>query len=113
MTAEEKSDLYDFCILGYGLEYQTLMLAEECSELVKTASKACRYHKDPQKEIEQEKSLSLVGALTEEIADVEIMIEQMEQFYCIPKKEVERIKQKKLERLVGRIRSANEKRNFD
>lgn len=76
---------------NYGIAPQLRMLAEECSELAKEALKAIR-SKGANKE-----------ALIEEIADVEIMIEQIRLLMGIRYEDIFTTKERKLERQMQRI----------
>ncbi len=83
-----KSALYDAALAKWGYDAQVLVLAEECSELSATA---CRFvtHK------------SNGAKLSEEAADVEIMIEQLRHngLAC----HIDRAKERKLVRLAKRV----------
>jgi NTP pyrophosphatase (non-canonical NTP hydrolase) len=73
----------------YGLGMQTVMLCEECAELTKASTKLLR----------NGDSKELVIALTEEMADVLIMIEQMKIAYQIKDIDVEVVMNGKIIRL--------------
>lgn len=73
----------------YGLGMQTVMLCEECAELTKASTKLLR----------NGDSKELVIALTEEMADVLIMIEQMKIAYQIKDVDVEVLMNRKIIRL--------------
>ena len=80
-----------------GIERQSIVAMEECSELQKAISKALRYEQgdifvaDNQRE-----------DLIEEIADVLLCIEQLQVMYCIDKEEIDKIKEEKEERTLKR-----------
>lgn len=95
-------NIYEKAIDTYGIQSQTLMLAEECSELVKAASKACRYMAIPG-DLHETKTLELVQDIAEEIADVLIMIEQIKMYYYITDSEIDNFKSNKLMRLAYRM----------
>lgn len=78
-------------LLHYGIESQQRMLVEECGELIQAVMKLYRknYHAES------------VRDLFSEIADVEIMIEQVKQFYNY---ETNRIIDYKLARQLDRIK---------
>ena len=61
-------DIYDKAIEHYGREKQCMMTAEECAELIQALSKALRYDGE-----------SFIRQVAEEVADVEIMLEQVNQ----------------------------------
>lgn len=76
----------------FGKESQMTMAIEEMSELTKELCKRCRGRDN-------------VEALAEEIADVEIMLQQMVMLFdCAG--QVETFRRHKLERLAGRIEEA-------
>lgn len=86
-------NIYEKALEHYGGEAQTLMMFEEMSELMKELCKHARGE-------------SNVVAIAEEIADVEIMLEQMKLLHnCARLVEVQ--KEKKLERLQRRIERGN------
>ena len=76
----------------YGAEAQENMCVEECAELVQAINKKHRgkHHN-----------------IAEEIADVEITLEQLKLINCC-KADVEKIKQEKLKRLAERINEYEE-----
>ena len=76
----------------YGLKNQLLVAIEECSELQKEITKVLRV--DP--------TQAEVAHLSEEIADTEIMLEQLQEFFSLHHKVTE-IRGMKLERLEKRI----------
>ena len=101
MQAEEKKKLYRAVIDKFGITAQTLMLAEESSEMVKAASKCCRYIK--RLEPGDSLAMSLVNDLIEEMADVEIVMEQMQTEYYITRSQIDTVKEMKLKRLKGKV----------
>lgn len=76
----------------YGAEAQENMCVEECAELVQAINK--KHRGKPHN-------------IPEEIADVEITLEQLKLINCC-KADVERIKQTKLKRLAERINEYEE-----
>lgn len=85
----EKNDLYSKLIMVYGKENQVIVAVEELAELQKELTKFLR------------KKLNRVN-LSEEIADVEIMTEQLKlMFKC--EQQVEDIKNYKLERTAREL----------
>lgn len=80
-------DILRKAIEAYGIDIQLDILQEECAELIQAVSKYKRYGKE--------------DGLFEEMADVLIMIEQMQIFFG--NDEVERQRQKKTERLAERL----------
>ena len=83
-------NLFNELLSRFGIEKQTLMLAEEQGELIKAINKKLRGKGD---------RLSIV----EELADVVIMLQQIAQFFDIDKEEVNLIINKKLKRTEERL----------
>lgn len=75
----------------YGLEYQLRQLAEECSELAVEANYSARYG-------------DITIKLIEEIADVEIMLDQVRYLAEIQESDILETKYYKIERQLKRIR---------
>lgn len=87
MNKEERNKLYRNAITTYGQRSQMIVAMQECSELIQAITKYF---------IGRETNL-------EEIADVEIMLEQL-RIMC-NETLVEAIKEKKLKRLEQRLNS--------
>ena len=103
MTAKET--MYK-AINTYGVENQMIQTVEELSELSQALCKSLIRLNYTKEKISPEDDLKSVDNIFEEMADVEIMLEQCKiMFQC--DKEVNKWKQKKIERLARRI---NEKR---
>lgn len=82
-------NIYEQALAHYGGEMQTMVCVEEMAELMKELSKNAR-------------GVDNVRAIAEEIADVEIMLEQMKLLHgCDHLADV--YKDEKLERLARRI----------
>lgn len=98
MNEEEKQKLYDDAIDLWGTEAQIMMVIEECGELVQALAQKYR---------------GRVGVydVAEEVADVQIMTEQMARIIEREFGEdlVGPIKEGKLERLAERVAAAKEK----
>ena len=77
----------------YGIENQMRQLAEECSELAVEASHSAR--------------IGTTVKIIEEIADVEIMIEQVVYLSGIERKDIDECIQYKLDRQMKRIKEEN------
>lgn len=75
---------------NYGIKRQLHQLAEECSELAVEASHSARK--------------GTTVKIIEEMADVEIMIEQIVYLAKIDRKDIDECIQYKLERQMGRIK---------
>lgn len=93
MKDEEKIHIYKETMKKYGMHNQMLMLMEECAELIHATNQIIR--KGP---IDKKKALY---NFSEEIADVEIMIEQLVLLRKI-RDDVNKIKEEKLTRLKKR-----------
>ena len=89
MTREE---LYSIAINVYGAEAQINQGIEEMAELIQAVNK---FRRKPGKETMQ--------GVVEEIADVEIMLDQYKQIYGITETEIDLLKKQKLDRLAARL----------
>ena len=94
----KRDNILDKAIEKFG-ELQLVKASEECCELAQALNK---YYC-----IEQTKSASALNGLRtniiEEIADVEIMIEQVKRLLSINNRDIELIKEDKIERLGERL----------
>ena len=95
-------------VLQYGYDAQSRQCIEEMAELTQAINKfwrkdlKCGYGVIEESGLDKESEAYI--NLIEEIADVEIMLEQMkEMLYCRDK--VSEIREEKLERQIGRIRN--------
>lgn len=88
-------DLYAAAVKKYGKISQLIMCMEEMAELTKEISKSIR-------------GADNSSAISEEIADVEIMLEQLRVIYH-NRSEVDTIKADKLHRLAYRMEEVHEK----
>lgn len=88
-------DLYAAAVKKYGKLSQLIMCMEEMAELTKEISKSIR-------------GVDNSSAISEEIADVEIMLEQLRVIYQ-NRSEVDTIKADKLRRLAYRMEEVHEK----
>ncbi len=86
MKTKEKNNLYIQAFHLWGIKMQLLMVMEECAELQHACSKKIR-------DIN-----ASVSQVTEEIADVEIMCEQIKCIWSL-RSDVSKIKQNKLNKL--------------
>ena len=97
----------------YQFSNQSRQLAEECAELVQAVSKYYRFRntKNSRDEIlaSTEDSNMLIQNIVEEIADVEIMLEQMKILLNISNEAVEGVKEKKVNRQLARIEKEGSK----
>ena len=87
----EQYELLKKAITCYGAEHQENLCIEECAELIQAINKKHR---------------GLEHNIIEEIADVEIMLEQLKIINCC-RADVEKNKQEKLQRLKERLRIEN------
>ena len=86
MTNEDKEKLYKSVILNFGETTQLIVAMEECGELIQAISKKLR---------------GIENNIEEEIADVEIMLEQLK--IIADNKAIEEMKESKLRRLEQRL----------
>ena len=100
MKLPDRKMLYRRAIDKWGLPLQFGMLMEECAELIQATNKVMR------KGTEDEKAIS---NLAEEMADVEIMIEQLKKSvdWMFLEEQVNIAKEKKLERLRSLLEEEN------
>ena len=94
MTQAEK-DLYERNIQYHGIEQETTIAMEECSELIQAIRKCKR---DGCIDKYREK-------LIEEIADVLIIINELQLIYDISNDDIENIKKYKIDRMDYRIKN--------
>lgn len=88
-TAGQRSIMAEI-ISYYGHESQKMMLLEEMSELQKEICKDMRYDPD-------------LEAITEEVGDVLIMLEQIQMMYHITETKLHEITNRKLHRQLRRM----------
>ena len=84
---------YSEIIQTFGIERQCRQAMEECAELIQAINKAVRYPNDPKRIVQ----------LMEEIADVKIMILQLEEMFDVNWKDAERMFCFKKKRLFDRF----------
>ena len=94
MTQAEK-DLYERNIQYHGIEQETTIAMEECSELIQAISKCKRYGCVDK----------YCDNLIEEIADVLIIINELQLIYDISNDDIENIKKYKIDRMDYRIKN--------
>jgi NTP pyrophosphatase (non-canonical NTP hydrolase) len=87
----------------YKLDTQSRQLNEELAELIQANSKYSRYSEN------NSMNWEYLQNMCEEIADVQIMIEQMLYLLDIDNKAIEKIKMKKIDRQLERIKLEQEK----
>lgn len=88
MTKEEREKLYKQCIDKWGADDQIMMMLEEMAELANALCKSYR-------------GRGTVDAITTEIADVTIMVEQLRLIFG--KDNVDKEIERKLDRLANRL----------
>jgi hypothetical protein len=81
---------------------QIIKTIEELAELQKALSKQYIYHNSPDL-VDTKQFKSNVGNIIEELADVEIMLEQVKMLLSITQESIDDIKKQKLERLNERM----------
>ena len=94
MTQQEK-DLYERNIKYHGIEQETTIAMEECSELIQAISK-CKRYGCINKYREN---------LIEEMTDVLIMIDELKMIYQISDVDISDIRQHKMNRQSYRIKN--------
>ncbi len=87
----------------YGYEAQSNQLVEECAELIQAVSKYRRV--TAVHPVDVDKKVVALDNLIEEIADVEIMLEQVKYLLQIPEDELEAVKIFKINRTRERMLS--------
>lgn len=87
----------------YGYEAQSNQLTEECAELIQAVSKYRRAVAGLGQPVTEDKKAVALENLIEEIADVEIMLEQVKYLLRIPEEELEAVKLYKVKRTRERI----------
>lgn len=82
----------------WGYDAQSNQLVEECAELIQAVNKYRRF-----KGQNTTKEQMAIDNLVEEIADVEIMLEQIKHLLQIPEEELQAIKVYKINRTKERV----------
>ena len=95
MKKEKREELYKKAIEKWGAVSQIEMLNEESTELALAVRKFIRHWKSD--------DVEYINNLIEEMADVEIMMEQVCYIYPHFKGKIEEVKEFKLQRLEKRI----------
>lgn len=93
MKNEPIKTTYSDIIETFGIERQCRQAMEECAELIQAINKALRFPDDPKRLVQ----------LMEEIADVKIMILQLEEMFGIGWKDEERMFHFKRNRLMSKF----------
>lgn len=92
MNNKEINELYNKAIELWGIESQVKMGIEEASELIQAL---CKMMRGPNERRYQN--------LCEEIADLEIVMDQIKKIYNIDEKLVNKFKEEKLEKFKNKI----------
>lgn len=87
----------------YGYEAQSNQLVEECAELIQAVNKYRRAETGLGQPVAEDKKAIAYDNLVEEIADVEIMLEQIKHLLQIPEGDIQAIKLFKVNRIKERI----------
>lgn len=103
MTSTERTELLTRAIRVYGEPAQIDMAVEEMSELTKALCKVKRAHGGPE-------TTAAIGNVIEEIADVQIMLDQLRIIFGSDAGTEE---EAKLERLAGRLKKATAGRSCE
>lgn len=91
----KEEELHRRILEKYGIEFEALIAAEECGELVKELSKAVRYGRTHTGSLPESYRLGIA----EEMADVRIKIRQMIVAYGLNEADIREIEEKKLCRM--------------
>lgn len=89
----------------YGYEAQSNQLVEECAELIQAVNKYRRAVARLGEPVAEDKKAVALDNLVEEIADVEIMLEQIKYLLQIPEEDIQAVKLYKVNRTRERIMS--------
>ena len=89
----------------YGYEVQSNQLVEECAELIQAVSKFRRATTGAGQPVADYKKTVSLENLIEEIADVEIMLEQIKYLLHISEAELDEVKYFKVNRTRARMQS--------
>ena len=100
MTAEQK---IKYIAEHYGYESQSRQLIEELSELIQAVCKHNRSFSG--KRLSESSECLEKDAITEEIADVEIMIAQIEYLLGVSAMKLDNMIEQKLDRQIDRIKN--------
>lgn len=100
MTTEERRALLDRAITTYGAPAQMDMAVEEMAELTKALCKIKRAQAGCE-------VTAAIGNVIEEMADVQIMLDQLRIIFHRSTEEVEEVEEAKLERLKNRLDGPN------
>ncbi len=91
----------------YGFKSQSIILIEEMSEATKAITKLIRILEGGQPSSKQISEEEAIENATEEIADVEIMLEQVKYLLHIPDEKLNEIKIAKIKRTLDMMKQEN------
>lgn len=94
---DKRVELYHIALCTFGLISQLDVATEEMAELIKELSKFKRRENN-------------IGKIAEEVADVEIMLEQIKQYFNLKEDYMNEVKNNKLNKLLGHIRNKEQER---
>lgn len=89
----------------YGYEAQSSQLIEECAELIQAVNKYRRAVAGLGQPVAEDKKAVALENLVEEIADVEIMLEQVKYLLQIPEEDLLAVKTYKVNRTRERVQN--------
>lgn len=87
----------------YGYEAQSNQLIEECAELIQAVNKYRRASTGLGQPVSEDKKAVAYDNLVEEIADVELMLEQIKYLLQIPEEDIQAVKLYKVNRTRERM----------
>jgi len=93
----ETEKLYKKACETYGTNAQLEMVVEECAELILAIKKLKRNDRNRKEQVKK------FHNFLEELADVEIMLEQMRIIYALSEHKIDSYKKQKLNRLERRL----------
>ena len=100
MKANEKT-VFKAAIEKYGIQDQMQVACEECAELIKALSK---YHRVTSHQAHDKRKIQrCLNNITEEVADVSIMLDQIKLMYGISEKAVSLVREEKVSRLESNL----------
>ena len=100
MNKTEKA-VFDHALSHYGKDEQMRIAQEECAELISALSK---YHRvETFQAYDKRKLQRAINHVAEEIADVQIMLDQLQLMFGFTKKQLDEIRASKIERLDGNL----------
>lgn len=100
MNKTEKA-VFEHAISHYGKDEQIRIAQEECAELISALSK---YHRvETFQAYDKRKVQRTINHIAEEMADVQIMLDQLQLMFGFTKKQLDEIRAMKIERLNSNL----------